>query len=202
MILSSIRAVALATTVAVSMSAQSPLLTEDQARKFASDAAAVAKGDPDKFDKAFRDAVRTVMPGYSAEAVFVHSLGGLDIWITGPISEFQRGARLAVRKMESVDKVEWSPDALLSVLPSRIDAPNIEKVVITRGGQTVEPIRNQLSQNEAATAMGGKVTLGAGSVSYPMSAFAPGAEVIITAIPKAGQNIVKVLKDGDLKKLR
>jgi hypothetical protein len=91
---------------------------------------------------------------------------------------------------------------MIIVYPSRIDAENIEKVVVTRDGAIVEPIENTLTQTELETRMGAKVKIGAGVVTYPPDTFLPGAEVIITAIPVNGANLTKKLSPNDLKKIR
>jgi hypothetical protein len=48
-------------------------------------------------------------------------------------------------------------------------------------------------------AVGAKVSVHAGEVLYPCSAFAPGAIVRVTAIPEAGVNIVREFLDAELR---
>lgn len=196
-----IAALALVVTAAT-LAAAPQQVTEDQARAFAATAATQAKGNERTFERAFRDLVRGVIPGYDAETVTIHYQEGLSIWLAGPLSSFHRAATATIRKMEKLESIEWDKGADIVVYPSRIDAPNIEKIVVTRDGQVIDPISNTLTAVEMESRMGAKVKIGAGIVSYSLETFATGAEVVVTVIPASGRNLSKTLKDSDLKKIR
>jgi hypothetical protein len=105
----------------------------------------------------------------------------------------------AVRKMEPTDKIPWPCGATINVSPSRIDGPDIERIVVKRDGVVIEPIRNDLVPTPLTTKLGVTRILHSGSVCYRPSTFEPGAEVIVTAIPVTGTNIVKTLEQGTLR---
>jgi hypothetical protein len=183
--------------LSVAVHAQS--VTEAQAREAAVKAAAA--GEP-KFHNAFRDEIRKLVPDYSFENVTLIRNEWNDVWIMGPVARYQQTAGAAVRKMEPLAKVAYPEGAVITVYPKRMDALNIEKVVVSRAGAIVEPIAGGFVPVELSNALGAKVSLGAGLAIYPVSAFAPGAEVVVTIVPATGSNIVKTLRDGDLKKIR
>lgn len=179
-------------------------ITEGQARDWATYAAGKAAGDPKAFDELFVRLARIMAPAYRADpfsmGVTVHRSEGLDIVLIGPVSAFQAEASEAVRKMSPLETVAWSScGVIVFVAPSRIDALDIEKIVITRGGTIVTPVANNLVSTVMITRVGTKVALHKGSVCYSPSTFAVGAEVTVTAIPAAGDNIIKTLGDTDLR---
>lgn len=103
-----------------------------------------------------------------------------------------------LRKRDPVDAIAVPGTFGVIVSPSRINAPDIIKIVVERDGKTVEPLANELVPTPLSTAIGAQVVLHAGRVSYPCAAFLPGARVTITAIPNMGVNVVKVIGQNDL----
>ena len=101
--------------------------------------------------------------------------------------------------MTPIEKTAWPCGANIEVFPSRIDSPDIEKIVVKRGTSIVEPVSSSLVSKPMTTRTGVSVTLHSGSVCYAPATFAPGAEVTVIAIPVAGTNITKVLNDADLR---
>lgn len=122
----------------------------------------------------------------------------LTIMVLFPYGTFRIGLTEALRKKESITNVQVPIGPTVVVSPSRIDAPDIEKIIVERDGQIVEPLSNLLSPQELATAMGAKRMIHAGAVLYSCSAFAPGGRVVVTAIPRFGANMVKTVSAEDL----
>ena len=87
----------------------------------------------------------------------------------------------------------WASGVHILVNPSRIDAPDIEKIVVQRNGNLVAATRATLAPHELATATGAKRMIHSGDVIYPLSAFEPGLDVSVTviAIPASGSNITR-----------
>jgi hypothetical protein len=163
----------------------SATISEGQAREWAAYAAEKAAGDPKVLDP-------------FSMGVTLHRSDALDVTVIGPVSDFQLAVSEAVRKMTPIEKVPWPCGASIYVLPSRIDSPDIERVLVKRGTTIVAPVANSLVSQQMTTRAGVAVTLHSGSVCYPPSVFAAGQSVTVTAIPVAGDNIIKVLEDADL----
>jgi hypothetical protein len=120
----------------------------------------------------------------------------------GPISNFYLSASDLFRKMEPVTSALWIDGVIIQVDPQSIYAPNIEKVVVQRDGQTVEPLSVELAPSTKTTIMGLKSTLNAGRLIYPTSAFERGAAVRVTLIPTSGRNIFTLFTQAELLRLR
>lgn len=189
------------------LSAQQPaLVTEIQAREWAAYAVSKSVGDSNAFDERFAGFVRILAPAYrvdpSSAGVTVHRSERLSIEVIGPVSWFQMATSQAVRKLLPADSIAWPCGVAIVVEPSQIDAPDIKKVVVKRGGVIVEPIANHLTSAAMTTSAGLTVALHTGIVCYPTSAFVTGAQVSVTAIPAVGSNISKSLGDPDLRKVQ
>ena len=176
---------------------------ETQAREWAAYAATKAAGDQKAFDQIFATLVRIVARSYRADpfdfGVTLYRTDALSLSVVGPVSDFQLATSEAVRKMLPVDKVPWPCGASVYVFPSRIDSPDIERIVVKRAGVVVEPKANHLLPQVMTTRMGVTFNVHAGSVCFAASTFAPGAEVTVIAIPVVGENIIKSLGEADLK---
>jgi hypothetical protein len=88
------------------------------------------------------------------------------------------------------------------VKASTIEAPDIEKVVISRNGSIATPLQILLFPQRLTTAMGASVVVHQGVVTYPPSTFDPSASVVLTAIPATGHNIVATISQDDLQKIQ
>src|SRR4029077_20144788 len=115
---------------------------------------------------------------------------------------FRLGLLEALRKKEPLGEGVVPLGVSVVVSPSRIDAPDIEKILVDRDPRPVTPIASSLKPTELVTAMGARRMLHAGTVMFPCSAFAPGAFVVITAIPASGENLVKVMQPEELRTLK
>jgi hypothetical protein len=69
--------------------------------------------------------------------------------LAGPLSLFFTEASERIRKFEPISPPPtWSSEAHVLVTPSRIDAPDIEKVIVQRNGAIVPPLRTNLVVRE------------------------------------------------------
>lgn len=91
---------------------------------------------------------------------------------------------------------------MVLVNPTQIDAPDIIKVVLTRNGSVIPPTLSQLKVGELQTRMGAKRMIHSGAVFFPAGAFNPGAEVVLTAIPEVGKNLVSTFSQDELRRLQ
>ena len=184
--------------------------TETQARDWAAYAAGKAGGDKDVFDRAFMNLARIVRPAYGAESIDQPPLVGftfsatiyrsseLEMSVIGPVGTFQMVVGEAVRRFQPIDKAPWTSEACVDVVPRQIDSPDIEGIVVRRNGMTVAPTSNRLALTALTTRIGVTRRIHSGSVCFAAPTFAPGAEVIVIAIPVTGTNITRTLEAGAL----
>ena len=98
--------------------------------------------------------------------------------------------------------VPWIAAAVMTVEPERIDAPDIMRLVVERGGKPVPALDNLLRPMTYMNGNGDRALIHAGEARFPLSAFAPGAPVTISAIPRAGAAFVMTLNDEQLRTLK
>jgi hypothetical protein len=159
--------------------------------------------DTTEFLRALDNAVG-VAPSATAfdRSLMVSSNDELTVLVLFPYYMFRTNLTEAIRKKESVGSAEVPPGVNVVVSPSQIDAPDIIKIVVERDGKTITPLATSLAPHELVTRMGAKRLIHAGEVLYQCSAFAPGANVTVTAIPDTGANLVKVFSSNTLNKKR
>jgi hypothetical protein len=167
-------------------------LTNARLRPVIVAAVAGANNDVAVFDQKFRAAVLALAPDYSGPVSIVDG-SELTVTAIGPVGRMHWAAREAVRKFNPMPTVPWTDELQILISPSRIDSPDIEKVIVERNGVAVAPLRSNLIPRELTTAMGGKARLRAGDVVFPLAAFnnGPGVVVKITLVPASGTNIVR-----------
>ncbi len=90
---------------------------------------------------------------------------------------------------------------MIGINPTRIDSPDIEKVIVQRNGVTVALTASSLSLRQLTSSMGAKTQLHAGTVSFPLSALEPGTgvSVKIILVPATGNNIIRTYGSIDLR---
>lgn len=181
-----------------------PAITEAQAREWSAHAVEKAAGSQLAFDERFASLARILAPSYlsdSSRGVVLHQSLELSLLAIGPVADFQSAVSEAVRKMMPTDKTPWPCGVSVYVLPRQVDSPDIERIVVRRGGAIIEPISDRLIAQPMTTRAGVTRTIHRGMVCFPPSAFAPGSPVEVIAIPAFGSNIVRTLTDYDLKKI-
>ena len=181
--------------------------TEEQARTIIATAATEAKNDSDQFTRTFMRAVGDIRPESKHWLTPFLSLSqqtgeSFSVYIVGPLQTLFVLSSECVRLREPLEKChKWSEAVDVRIGVSRVDAPNIIRVLVERADKIVEPIASTLTPKEYTTRMGAKATLNTGTVSFPLSAFEPGAPVVVTVMPETGRNVVKRLTDPDLRRI-
>lgn len=181
-----------------------PTITEAQAREWSAHAVEKAAGSQLDFDERFTNLARILAPSYRSESsggVVLHQSIELSLLAIGPVADFQNAVSEAVRKMMPTEDVPWPCGVSVYLLPTRVDSPDIERIVVRRGGAIVEPISDRLIARPMTTRAGVTRTIHRGTSCFHPSAFAPGSPVEVIAIPSFGSNIVRALTDYDLKKI-
>jgi len=130
--------------------------------------------------------------------VEIVNMEGLVVALRPPYLVFREGISEALRKREPVDRVPLPLGVTISIVPTRIDALDIIKVILERDGKQIEPLASSLRPSEFATQLGAKTTLHSGTIIYPCTAFLPDAKVVVTAIPEIGSNTVKAFTPTEL----
>ena len=164
-------------------------LAEAQVRALAEKAAAQAGGDVAAFQRAFRTLARAEAPDYNGPATIVGS-GALRITVAGPVAKFERAVMETLAKGQPLARVEWSADATVFVEPQQADAPDIERVVVQRSDASrplgseivIAPLASTLAARPLQFVSGATRTLHAGHLVFPLSAFEPGAGVMVRVI--------------------
>jgi hypothetical protein len=182
-------------------------ITESTARELLTKAAREAKNDPNAFTASALSAIAALSPefGFVGGLQKVIASDALDIDVAGPVFRLMSDLRERVRKFEAlVPSPAWAPEMVILVGPKQIGSPDIEKIIVQRNGEIVSPLRTTLSPRVMVTAIGAKQLIHSGTVSYPLSAFEPGAGVSVTivAIPASGANITKTFGSLDLRALQ
>ena len=175
-----------------------------QAQAIMKDAAASAANDADAFTSSFLRAVWKIAPEFKGP-LSVEDSDALSIWISGPLGIFYSDARERVRKFEALTPAPgWQREVQVIVSPSQIDSPDIEKVIVQRNGAVVPPLRSTLAPRQMVTRMNAKSMIHGGTVTYPLSAFEPGAGVTVTiiAIPASGANITRTFSSIELRAIQ
>ncbi len=108
----------------------------------------------------------------------------------------------ALRKRDPITDILNPPgEVMIDVSVSTINGPNIEKVIVERGGQVVAATFSGLKPEAKTTLMGTTAVLNEGIIAFPCSAFTAGTPVVVTVIPSSGRNITKTLDNYDLRVL-
>ena len=131
-------------------------------------------------------------------AMSVHSSDELSIFAVSPYVGYRVSLLEALRKRDPVDNLPVPAAFVVVVSPSRINAPDIVKIIVERDGKEIEPTINELRPTPLTTRLGARAVLHAGQALFPCSAFAPGAVVKVIAIPETGGNIETTIPEGEL----
>lgn len=199
-------AVALIATPATAQPSVKQTVTTEQLREWADYASGAALGDEAKFHDDFKNLVRVLVPGYWRSAmelpfVVADDSDDFDIFVTGPLVTFHFTASQLARRMEPIGKLEVAPEVLVRLSVKTINAPDIDRILLRRGADLIVPLRSSLKPETVETRMGAKKLVHSGELAFPISAFAPGAEVTLIAMPVIGTNVIKRLTPDEMAKL-
>jgi hypothetical protein len=126
----------------------------------------------------------------------------LTIFLTTPYMAYRRAVAEHLRMREPLRNVPWVDAAVVTISPDRQNAPDIVRVDVARDGAAVAPLKSSLKPMTFTNGLGESAVLHAGEVHFPMSAFAPGAPVTVTAVPREGAPIALRLDDDRLRELK
>lgn len=206
---------ALGLTAGVTLALQTPVagqakpfvrVTEEQARAAMAIAVESAKGNEVSLRNTFQREVRKIWSDFDPKPVPVYERAEMNISVVGPAQSMVMTAVNLLIMSRPVEKLSWTPGISVSINPMNDGAPDITKVVVTRGGTEVAPLSTNLAIRNFKPVQGFRGGIVAavheGAVVFPATAFEPGAPVKVEAIPAKGRALSRTLNDNDLKKIQ
>ena len=177
-------------------------MTAADIRALTKDAQSAARGDKDEFILALDARVRARWGDFESFPLSIVKREDLRIVLSSPYMTYRRTLAEYLRIGRPVADVPWLRAVVIAIEPSRIDAPDITRIVVHRAGQGIGPVENLLRPMKFSNGSGGEATIHAGEVRFPLEAFAPGAQVTVTAVPAVGEPFVSTLNDAQLLTLK
>ena len=196
-----IAALAIAATMPAAAQRKEPL-TAVRVRSFAREAESRAKGDPNELILALDKRVRDTWGNFESFPISIVRREDLTVTLTTPFMGYRRALAEYLRMRRPIAETPWLDAAIVSVGLNRVDAPDIVNVTVERDGKPVAPLANGLKPMSFQNGNGQSAVLHAGDVTFPMSAFAPGGTVTVTAIPAAGERFAITLDGTQLEELK
>jgi hypothetical protein len=126
----------------------------------------------------------------------------LRVTLSTPYMTYRRALADYLRRGDSIAGIPWIEAGVVTVSPGQIGAPDITHVAVERDGKAVRPLESLLKAMSFTNGSGESAVIHAGDVRFPMSAFAPGASVTLTAAPDAGASFVFTLDASLLQTLK
>ena len=176
--------------------------TSARVRALAKEAESRAKGDPNVLVLALDKRFREIWGDFESFPISIIRRDDILITLTTPYMGYRRALVEHLRMRRGIAEVPWVDAAIVSVGLNRVDAPDILEVVVERDGKRIPPIANGLKPMSFQNGNGQSAVLHAGDVSFPMSAFAPGATVIVAAVPASGSRISLTFEPSQLQELK
>ena len=175
---------------------------ESRVRALARDAERKARGDKTEIVLTLDEGFRERFGDFESFPITIVRREDLSIVLSTPFMTYRRTLAEYLRMGDPLAKIPWIPSAVINVSPLQLGAPDITRVVVERNGKRVEPADNLLKPMTFTNGSGDSLSIHAGEVRFPMSAFAPGATVIVSAIPRTGEPFVLTLDESQLQTLK
>jgi hypothetical protein len=177
-------------------------MTAARVRAFAKEAESRAKGDPTELVLALDKRVREVWGNFESFPISILRREDIAITLTTPFMGYRRALVEHLRMRRPVAEVPWVDAVVVSVGVNRVEAPDIVEIVVERDGKAIAPIKNELKAMTFQSGNGQSVVAHQGEVSYPLSAFGPGATVLVSAVPASGSRFTITLESSQLQELK
>jgi hypothetical protein len=177
-------------------------MTASSVRSMTKQAEAEARGDKNEIVLALDRRVRERWGDFESFPITIVRREDLSIVLSTPFMSYRRALAEYLRMGDALDRIPWIPSAVVSISPSRLDSPDIIRVVLERNGKAVPPSEMLLKPMTFTNGSGDSATIHAGEVRFPMSAFAPGATVTIAAVPARGESFTYELDESQLSILK
>ena len=177
-------------------------ITAARVRALAKEAEAEAKGDKTEVVLALDRKFRQRWGDFESFPITIVKREDLTIVLSMPFMSYRRALAEYLRMENPLANIPWVNSAVVAVGPLQIDSPDIKEVVVSRAGKAVVPLENRLKAMSFANGNGQTAMIHAGEVHFPVSAFVPGARVVVTATPTSGDPFVFTFDDTQLQILK
>lgn len=177
-------------------------MTAARIRALTNDVRKAARGDKNELVIALDDRVRARWGDFETFPISLLRRDDLRITLSAPYLMYRRTLVEYLRIDRPITTVPWVDAAIITVEPSRIDAPDITQILVKRSEQDVQPSANLLRPMTFADGNGRQSIIHAGEVRFALSAFAPGAVVMVKAVPQSGEPFVAALDDAQLRTMK
>lgn len=177
-------------------------VTEARVRALAKRAQADARGDATALVLALDQQVRTTWGEFESFPISVVRREDLLVTLSSPYMSYRRVIVDALRTKRPILGVAWVDAVVLSVSPARLTSPDIERVDLTRDGREMPPQKDGLRPMTFSNGSGEQGTLHAGDIQWPVSAFAPGASVVVTLHTRNSEPFVYEFSHAELTTLK
>lgn len=177
-------------------------MTPSAVRAMTKEAEAEGRGDKNEVVLALDRRVRARWGDFESFPITIVRREDLSIVLSTPFMTYRRTLAEYLRMGDALERLPWIPTAVVTISPSRLEAPDIVRVVVERNGKAVAAAENLLKPMSFTNGSGDAAVIHAGEVRFPMSAFAPGATVTIAAVPAAGASFTFELDDSQLGTLK
>ena len=177
-------------------------MTGPEIRALTKDAQSAARGDRDEMVLRLDARVRARWGDFESFPITILRREDIRIILSAPYMTYRRTLAEYLRIGRPVADVPWIDAVAIVIEPLRIDAPDIARVLVERGGQDFRPVENLLRPMTFANGNGSEAIIHAGDMRFPIAAFAAGAPVTVTAIPALGSPFVTTLSDSQLLTLK
>jgi hypothetical protein len=177
-------------------------VTADRVRALARAAAAAARGDKTEVVLGLDQRFRARWGEFESFPITIVKRADLSVVLSTPFMTYRRALAEYLRMNEPISRIPWIPAAVITIDPLQINAPSITGIVVERNGKPVPPEESALKPMTFTNGSGDSAVIHAGDVRFPMSAFAPGATVTVSAVPRAGQPFSVTLDDSQLGTLK
>jgi hypothetical protein len=177
-------------------------MKESAVRSLVRRAQAATAGDATDLVLALDKDVRARWGDFESFPVSIVKREDLTVTLTTPFMGFRRALVEHLRMRQPLDEVRWVENVVIAVSPERLAAPDIERLIVERDGQTVTSVQSRLRPMTFTNGHGETATIHAGELHFPAWAVAPGAAVVVRATTKDGTEFVREIPESELRRLR
>jgi hypothetical protein len=175
-------------------------------RALAREAEARFKSDPSELVLALDRRFRETWGDFESFPVSIVRQEAITISLTTPYMGYRRALVEHLRMRRPIAEVPWVEAAIVNVELNRVDAPDVLEIVVERDGARIPPTTiagiGGLKPMTFQNGNGQTAILHAGVVAFPIAAFAPGATVVVTARPAAGDPMSMTFDSRQLRELK